>query len=306
MPALTNSHGEPTGAVYGVTSMLRRLLAEYASDTMAVVFDARGKTFRDDIYPEYKANRPPMPDDLSSQIEPIHAIVRALGLPLLQVEGVEADDVIGTLARTAAAEGRDAVISTGDKDMAQLVDRHVQLVDTMKDAVYDRDAVKAKFGVTPEQMVDYLALVGDTSDNIPGVPGVGPKTAAKWLQEYGSLEEVVAHVNDIGGRAGESLRAAIGHLPLSRQLATIKCDVDLKLGPADLKRTEPDSAQLRELFARLEFKSWLAELGGANAVETATARAADSAGYPMITDMQALDAWLQRLRAAELIAFDTE
>ncbi|MDH5511855.1 MAG: DNA polymerase I [Gammaproteobacteria bacterium] len=306
MPALTNSRGEPTGAVYGVTSMLRRLLAEYASDTMAVVFDARGKTFRDDIYPEYKANRPPMPDDLSSQIEPIHAIVRALGLPLLQVEGVEADDVIGTLARTAAAEGRDAVISTGDKDMAQLVDRHVQLVDTMKDAVYDRDAVKAKFGVTPEQMVDYLALVGDTSDNIPGVPGVGPKTAAKWLQEYGSLEEVVAHVNDIGGRAGESLRAAIGHLPLSRQLATIKCDVDLKLGPADLKRTEPDSAQLRELFARLEFKSWLAELGGANAVETTTARAADSAGYPMITDMQALDAWLQRLRAAELIAFDTE
>ncbi len=306
MPALANSRGEPTGAVYGVTNMLRRLLAEYDSEHMAVVFDAKGKTFRDDIYPEYKANRPPMPDDLSRQIEPIHAIVRALGLPLVQVEGVEADDVIGTLARAAAAAGRDAVISTGDKDMAQLVDGHVQLVDTMKDAIYDRGAVEAKFGVTPEQMVDYLALVGDTSDNIPGVPGVGPKTAAKWLQEYGSLDRIVAHVNDIGGRAGESLRGAIGHLPLARRLATIKCDVDLKLNPADLKRTEPDSAQLRELFARLEFKTWLAELGGANAPAAESTPAALSAKYRMITDNKALDSWLDRLRAAGLIAFDTE
>ncbi len=306
MPALANSRGEPTGAVYGVTNMLRRLLAEYDSEHMAVVFDAKGKTFRDDIYPEYKANRPPMPDDLARQIEPIHAIVRALGLPLVQVEGVEADDVIGTLARAAAAAGRDAVISTGDKDMAQLVDGHVQLVDTMKDAIYDRGAVEAKFGVTPEQMVDYLALVGDTSDNIPGVPGVGPKTAAKWLQEYGSLDRIVAHVNDIGGRAGESLRGAIGHLPLARRLATIKCDVDLKLNPADLKRTEPDSAQLRELFARLEFKTWLAELGGANAPAAESTPAALSAKYRMITDNKALDSWLDRLRAAGLIAFDTE
>ncbi|HEU5337960.1 MAG TPA: DNA polymerase I [Sulfuricaulis sp.] len=306
MPALANSRGEPTGAVYGVTNMLRRLLAEYDSDHIAVVFDAKGKTFRDDLYPEYKANRPPMPDDLSRQIEPIHAIVRALGLPLIQVEGVEADDVIGTLARAAAAEGREAVISTGDKDMAQLVDGHVHLVDTMKDAIYDRDTVAAKFGVTPEQMVDYLALVGDTSDNIPGVPGVGPKTAAKWLQEYGSLDQIVAHVNDISGRAGENLRGAMGHLPLSRQLATIKCDVDLKLDPADLKRTEADSAQLRELFARLEFKTWLAELGGANAPTDESTPVALSAKYQMITDNKALDAWLDRLRKAELIAFDTE
>ncbi|HEY5683423.1 MAG TPA: DNA polymerase I [Sulfuricaulis sp.] len=306
MPALANSRGEPTGAVYGVTNMLRRLLAEYDSDHIAVVFDAKGKTFRDDLYPEYKANRPPMPDDLSRQIEPIHAIVRALGLPLIQVEGVEADDVIGTLARAAAAEGRDAVISTGDKDMAQLVDGHVQLVDTMKDAIYDRDAVIAKFGVTPEQMVDYLTLVGDTSDNIPGVPGVGPKTAAKWLQEYGSLDQIVAHVNDFSGRAGESLRRAIGHLPLARSLATIKCDVDLELNPAGLKRTEADNAQLRELFARLEFKTWLAELGGANAPSEDTPPAALSVKYPMITDMKALDAWLERLREADLIAFDTE
>ena len=304
MPALANSRGEPTGAVYGVTNMLRRLLADYDTEYMAVVFDARGRTFRDDIYPEYKANRPPMPDDLSNQIEPIHAIVRALGLPLIQVEGVEADDVIGTLARAAAAEGRDAVVSTGDKDMAQLVDGHVQLVDTMKDAVIDRDAVVAKFGVTPEQIVDYLALVGDTSDNIPGVPGVGPKTAAKWLQEYGSLEQVVVHADKVPGKVGESLRASIGQLPLARQLATIKCDVDLKLQPADLKRTEPDTARLRELFAHLEFKSWLAELGGANAA--APTPAAMSAKYQMITDMKALDQWLVRLEKSKLFAFDTE
>jgi DNA polymerase-1 len=307
MPALANSRGEPTGAVYGVTNMLRRLLADYDTEYLAVVFDARGKTFRDDIYPEYKAHRPPMPDELATQIESIHDIVRALGLPLIQVEGVEADDVIGTLARAAAAEGRAAVISTGDKDMAQLVDGHVRLVDTMKDAEYDRDAVVAKFGVTPEQIVDWLALVGDTSDNIPGVPGVGPKTAARWLQEHGSLDAVMAHANDVPGKAGESLRASLGHLPLARQLATIKCDVDLKLAPGDLKREAPDEARLRELFARLEFKSWLAELGGANAPATpAAATAGYHAGYQMITDMQALDAWLERLGRATLFAFDTE
>ena len=306
MPALANSRGEPTGAVYGVVNMLRRLLSEYDTEYMAVVFDAKGKTFRDDIYPEYKAHRPPMPDDLSVQIEPIHAIVRALGLPLIQIEGVEADDVIGTLARAAAAEGREAVISTGDKDMAQLVDGHVQLVDTMKDAVIDRDAVVAKFGVTPEQMVDYLALVGDTSDNIPGVPGVGPKTAAKWLQQYGSLDRIVAHADEIEGRVGESLRASLGHLQMARSLATIKCDVDLKLAPGDLKRTAPDDARLRELYARLEFKSWLAELGGANAPAAMSTPAAVSAKYQMITDIKALDQWLARLAQSKLFAFDTE
>jgi DNA polymerase-1 len=307
MPALANSRGEPTGAVYGVTNMLHRLLADYDTEYMAVVFDAKGKTFRDDIYPEYKAHRPPMPDDLSIQIEPIHAIVRALGLPLIQIEGVEADDVIGTLARAAAAEGRAAVISTGDKDMAQLVDGHVRLVDTMKDAVSDRDAVVEKFGVPPERIIDYLALVGDTSDNIPGVPGVGPKTAAKWLQEYGSLEAVMAHANDVPGKAGESLRASLGHLPMARQLATIKCDVDLKLAPGDLRRTPPDEARLRELFSRLEFKSWLAELGGANApAAMSTATVVSNTAYQMITNMKALDSWLERLRQAKFFAFDTE
>ena len=305
MPALSNSHGEPTGAVYGVVNMLRRLLSEYDTEYIAVVFDAKGKTFRDDIYPEYKAHRPPMPDDLSVQIEPLQEIIRALGLPLIQIEGVEADDVIGTLARAAAAEGRDTVISTGDKDMAQLVDGHVRLVDTMKDATYDRDGVVAKFGVAPEQIIDYLALVGDTSDNIPGVPGVGPKTAAKWLQQYGSLDGVIAHARDVPGKAGESLQGALGHLPMARQLATIKCDVDLRLAPQDLKRSVPDAARLRELYSRLEFKSWLADLGGTQPSAAEGAPAA-SVAYDMITDMPTLEAWIGRLYAAPLFAFDTE
>ena len=307
MPALANSHGEPTGAVYGVVNMLRRLLADYGPDYMAVVFDAKGKTFRDDIYPEYKAHRPPMPDELSTQIEPIHDIIRALGLPLIQIPGVEADDVIGTLARAAAAEGRDTVIATGDKDLAQLVDRHVRLVDTMKDAIYDHDGVVAKFGVTPEQIVDYLALVGDTSDNIPGVPGVGPKTAAKWLQEYGSLDALVAHAGDVAGKAGERLRAALGNLPLARQLATIKSDVELPLAPTGLKRTAPDHARLRELFSRLEFKTWLAELGGVNPAAVApVGTSMIKTAYQMITSLALLETWLNRLRSARLFAFDTE
>ncbi len=308
MPALTNSRGEPTGAVYGVVNMLRRLLSEYDTEHLAVVFDAKGKTFRDDIYPEYKAHRPPMPDELSAQIEPIHDIIRALGLPLIQIQGVEADDVIGTLARAAAAEGRETVISTGDKDMAQLVDGNVRLVDTMKDAEYDHDAVVAKFGVTPQQIVDYLALVGDTSDNIPGVPGVGPKTAAKWLQEYGSLDEIVAHAGDVPGKAGESLRASLGHLPMARSLATIKCDVEMKHAPRELRRTPPDNARLRELFARFEFKSWLADLGGTNPapVSAPAGTPAVNAAYEMVTDMAALDRWLARLGKSELFAFDTE
>ena len=306
MPALSNSRGEPTGAIYGVVNMLRRLLSDYDAEHMAVVFDAKGKTFRDDIYPEYKAHRPPMPDELSAQIEPLHDTIRALGLPLIQVEGVEADDVIGTLACAAAAEGRDTVISTGDKDMAQLVNVHIRLVDTMKDATYDRDGVVTKFGVTPEQIVDYLALVGDTSDNIPGVPGVGPKTAAKWLQQYGSLDGIVAHADEVPGKAGESLKGALAHLPMARQLATIKCDVDLKLAPHDLKRTAPDAARLREIYSRLEFKSWLAELGGVHPASTTAGEPAANAAYEMITGMPALETWIERLRTAPLFAFDTE
>ncbi len=307
MPDLANSHRVPTGAVYGVVNMLRRLLSDYETEYIAVVFDAKGKTFRDEIYPEYKAHRPPMPDELSIQIEPLHAVIRALGLPLIQIQGVEADHVIGTLARAAAAQGREIVISTGDKDMAQLVDGHVRLVDTMKDVEYDHDAVEAKFGVTPLQIVDYLALVGDTSDNIPGVPGVGPKTAAKWLQQYGSLDDIVVHAGEIPGKAGENLRGALKNLPLARRLATIKCDVDLKLTPQDLKRTPPDTTRLRELFSQLEFKSWLAELGGTNPSEsTAAGIPVANGAYDMITDLAALDTWLKRLRASELFAFDTE
>ncbi|HKQ30170.1 MAG TPA: 5'-3' exonuclease H3TH domain-containing protein, partial [Burkholderiales bacterium] len=268
MPALMNSRGEPTGAVYGVTNMLRRLLNDYGPTLIAVVFDAKGKTFRDEIFAEYKANRPPMPDDLSAQTAPIHAVIHAMGIPMLQVEGVEADDVIGTLARRASASGMATVVSTGDKDLAQLVDEHVTLVNTMSDTVLDRAGVVEKFGVPPECIVDYLALVGDSVDNIPGVPGVGPKTAAKWLQQYGSLDSVVAHAADIGGKVGESLRASLDKLSLARKLAAIHCDVKLEVSPNDLTRRAPDAAALRELYQRLEFKNWLADLGGVNAPRT--------------------------------------
>ncbi|HET7676040.1 MAG TPA: 5'-3' exonuclease H3TH domain-containing protein, partial [Gammaproteobacteria bacterium] len=198
LPPLANAAGEPTGAVYGVVNMVNKLVTDYKPDYVAVVFDARGKTFRDDLFAEYKANRPSMPDDLSAQVEPLHAIIRARGLPLLQVPGVEADDVIGTLARQAAAAGMKVVISTGDKDMAQLVDGRVTLINTMSNTVLDAEGVRDKFGVGPEGIVDYLALIGDTSDNIPGIPKVGPKTAAKWFEQYGSLAEIVAHANEIG------------------------------------------------------------------------------------------------------------
>ena len=205
MPSLTNSKGEPTGAMYGVINMLRSLLKEYDPEHIAVVFDAKGKTFRDDMYPEYKANRPPMPGELRQQIEPLHDAVRAMGLPLLIVDGVEADDVIGTLARQASAEGIPVLISTGDKDIAQLVDGNVTLINTMTNTTMDHDGVAEKFGVPPEKIIDYLALIGDTSDNVPGVPKVGPKTAVKWLDQYGSLKQVMEHADEIGGKVGENL-----------------------------------------------------------------------------------------------------
>ncbi len=307
MPSLSNSRGEPTGAVYGVANMLRKLLADYAPQLIAVVFDAKGKTFRDEVYPEYKANRPPMPDELKAQIEPIHEIVRALGLPLLQIEGVEADDVIGTLAKQAARAGIDTVISTGDKDLAQLVDGNVTLVNTMTNTIYDRQAVIEKFGVPPERITDFLALVGDSVDNIPGIPGVGPKTAAKWLQQYGTLENLIAHADDVAGKAGDSLRAGLAQLPKSRELTTIKCDVVMDEHPEDLVRRAPDEDKLRDLYSRLEFKSWLGELVGRNCPP------ADASGghvreprYQSVWDDVTLDGWIARLRAAPLFAFDTE
>jgi len=308
LPPLTTSRGEPTGAVYGVINMLRSLLTEYRPRYLAVVFDASGKTFRDDLFAEYKANRPPMPDELAAQVEPLHALVEALGLPLLQVPGVEADDVIGTLARQAAAEGIETLISTGDKDMAQLVGPHVTLINTMSHSVLDRDGVIAKFGVPPERIVDLLALMGDSSDNIPGIPRVGPKTAAKWLNEYGSLDDVLARADDIKGKVGESLRANLDTLALSRQLATIHCDVELDAGPRDLQPGEADTGQLRNWYTRLEFSRWLAELDARPPNETLPANVATSApaDYTTIVTQAQLDAWLSRLQAAELFAFDTE
>ena len=303
MPQFTNSRGDPTGAVYGTTNMLRKLLADYDPAYVAVVFDAKGKTFRDELFPEYKANRPPMPDELRAQVKPIHDIVRAMGLPLLIVEGVEADDVIGTVAAQGPDAGLDTLISTGDKDMAQLVNEHVTLINTMNDAQLDSAGVKQKFGVPPERIIDYLALIGDTVDNIPGVPKVGPKTAAKWLQEYGSLDEIIANANAVGGKIGEHLRASLEQLPLSRRLTTIKCDVALDHKPIDLKRQPQAETELRKIFAELEFKNWLAELGGAEQPQTATKAAGQ---YDTVLDQVSLDAWVKRLKASKLFAIDTE
>ncbi len=303
MPKLTNSRGEHTGAVYGVANMLRKLLSDYEPEYIAVVFDAPGKTFRDAIYEEYKANRPPMPAELSAQIGPLYALVRAMGLTLLQVEGVEADDVIATLATQATDRGMDTVISTGDKDLAQLVSDHVTLIDTMTGTTYDRAGVIGKFGVPPERIVDYLALVGDSVDNIPGVPKVGPKTATQWLQQYGSLDAIEQHAGEIGGKAGENLRASFETVRLSQRLATVDRHVKLDLAVPDLQRREPDAAQLRQLYMDLEFRSWLANLGGINRTSEVTT---GNASYDTILELAQLDRWIERLRAAPLFAVDTE
>ncbi len=308
LPPLSTTDGRPTGAVRGVVAMVKRLLKDYRPTHMAVVFDAPGKTFRDDLYAEYKANRPPMPDELQAQIEPLHALIEALGIPILVEPGVEADDVIGTLATQASRSGWDVVISTGDKDMAQLVDGHITLVNTMTNEVLDRAAVEAKFGVPPERIVDFLALVGDKVDNVPGVPRVGPKTAARWLRQYGDLDGVMAHADEIGGKVGESLRAALPHLPLWRELVTIRRDLPLPQRPEDLRLRAPDAARLRRLYEELEFRTWLRELD-----ETAPASGEGPAPAPKpepvwhtILDEAQLAEWLDRLQHAELFAFDTE
>jgi DNA polymerase-1 len=310
LPPLTNSTGEATGAVYGVISMLKRLQSDYEPERMAVVFDAPGPTFRSEIYPEYKAHRPPMPEDLASQIGPLKETVEAMGLPLLVVEGVEADDVIGTLAREERERDGEVVISTGDKDLAQLVDEHVTLINTMSRETLDPPAVEKKFGVPPERIVDYLALVGDTSDNIPGVPKCGPKTAVKWLRQYGSLDDVIAHADEVGGKIGENLRAAIEDVVRARRLVTIRRDLELEPGPESLDLREPDRERLRELYERLEFRSWLDQLGGGETGDGGEHGAvADEAGdtrYETILTEAALDEWVARLEAAELFAFDTE
>ena len=305
LPPLTTSQGHPTGAIRGVIAMLRKLAKDYPGSAIAVIFDPKGKTFRDDLYPEYKANRPTMEDEMRVQIQPIHEIIRAMGMPLLIVDGVEADDVIGTLAFQATATQQDTVISTSDKDMAQLVSPHVTLVNTMSETTMDRDGVIEKFGVPPELIIDYLALMGDTSDNIPGVPKVGPKTAAKWLNLYGSLDEVMARADDVGGKVGENLRASLELLPLSRQLTTIKCDVEIGLTIADLAPPDADRQTLRKLFDTYEFRSWIEELGG-EAPAGGAATAATAAEYETVTDLGALDGWLAKLTAAGRFALSAQ
>ena len=310
---MTNSEGMMTGAVFGVINMLKSLINEYQPTHMAVVFDAKGKTFRNDLYPEYKANRPPMPEDLRQQIEPIHKIVEAMGLPLLVVDGVEADDVIGTLAKQACAEGRETLISTGDKDMAQLVSDNVTLINTMdkNNPITDYDRVIEKFGVKPDQIIDFLALVGDKVDNIPGVNKCGPKTAVKWLNEYGSMQGVIENADNIGGKIGENLREALDQLPISYELATIKLDCDLDFLPKELTLKEPDLAELKELYGKMEFRRWLTEVlkeGGEELEgdEDSGETPIDRSKYETILEQSELDKWLKKLEDSELFAFDTE
>jgi len=341
MPDMRNARGEPTGAVFGVLNMLRRLLGDYKADRLACVFDAKGKTFREDLYPDYKAHRPPMPDDLRLQIEPIHACVQAMGWPIVMVEGIEADDVIGTLARRGEAAGYDVVISTGDKDMAQLVTPRVKLVNTMSNEVLDEAGVLAKFGVPPTRIIDYLALVGDAVDNVPGVEKCGPKTAVKWLSEFDSLDGVVAAAQQkvakgkkedwaIGGVVGDNLRKHLDFLPLGRKLVTIETDCELPVTLDQLSFGISQNETLAEWFERLQFRTWLKEAraalgGGDAAVEESSALAAKPAfaaapaqasllddagahraGYITILDWATFDAWLAKISAAPLTAFDTE
>ena len=312
LPDLRNPAGEPTGAIYGVLNMLRRLVNDYKADFLGCVFDAKGKTFRDEVYPAYKANRAPMPDDLAVQIEPLMEAIRAMGWPLLVVEGVEADDVIATLAKEAERAGIRTVVSTGDKDLAQLVDPHVTLINTMSNETLDVAGVKAKFGVAPERIVDYLALVGDSIDNIPGVEKVGPKTAAKWIGQYGSLEGVLAHADEITGVVGENLRKARDWLGTARELVTVKHDVALPFKVADLAPRERDRAALAALFQRFGFKSWLREVQGdgdpppAAAPAPAIAVAEVARSYETLLTEADLERWLERIGRADAVSFDAE
>jgi DNA polymerase-1 len=302
MPSLTNSKGLPTGAIYGVANMLRKLIKDYDPDYMAVIFDAKGKTFRDELYDKYKANRSAMPAELVQQITHINDVVSALGLPVLSIEGVEADDVIGTLAKQVAKEGIQTLISTGDKDLAQLVDANITLVNTMTETVLTIETVTEKFGIPPELIIDYLTLVGDSVDNIPGVPQVGPKTAVKWLQEHKSLDNIIANAHLVKGKVGENLRASIDQLPLCKTLATIKLDVELNIKLEDLKRKTADQDILLKLFKELEFKTWLGEL-----LEGKTDQAQPKyAQYETILTESQFDDWLAKLNKTSIFAFDTE
>lgn len=311
MPPLTNTKGLPTGAVKGVINMLRRMEKDYPKSPVAVIFDAKGKTFRDDIFAEYKAHRPPMPDELRDQIEPIHNIIKAMGVPLLVIEGVEADDVIGTLANQAIEQGLEVVVSTGDKDMAQLVNSHVTLVNTMTDTTLDPDGVQEKFGIPPELIIDFLALMGDKVDNIPGVPGVGEKTALALLQGLGGLQTIYDNldkIKDLSFRGAKSMAKKLednrDNAFLSYELATIKTDVNLDIGLSDIQLPQPNNDELLALFKELEFKTWIAELE--SQVDQPQLQPSAPVQYDIVTDEKTLDQWLEKLANAELFAFDTE
>ena len=308
LPDLRNSKGEATGAIRGVISMIKKLEKDFPESLVVVVFDAPGRTFRDDLYEDYKANRSSTPDDLKEQIQPIKDLVVAMGFPLICMEGVEADDVIGTYALLASKAGQTVIISTGDKDMAQLVNQSVTLVNTMTETMMDRDGVIEKFAVPPELIIDYLALMGDTVDNIPGVPKVGPKTAAKWLNEFGSLESLIDRAAEIKGKVGENLRNSLEQLPLSKALTTIKTDVEVPISLKDLKRDPADKDLLLKEFGRLEFKGWLAELEGGQ-IEGENAQppqAIDEKSYELITSIERLEEWVNRLSSVTFFAIDTE
>lgn len=337
MPDLRNRQNEPTGAIYGVLNMLRRLHKDYPADYSACIFDAKGKTFRDDIYPEYKANRASMPDELRAQIAPLHEAIKAMGWPMIVEEGVEADDVIGALAKQAEREGMRVIISTGDKDISQLVNEHVTVVNTMRDAfrktdeMLDAAGVENKFGIPPSLMIDYLMLIGDTSDNVPGVEKVGPKTAVKWLKQYGSLENIITHADEITGVVGENLRKAIDWLEVSRELITIRCDVGIQEKLSDLAPQPQDKTKLAEIYEHLDFKTWRRELdnnqtsndtkvaapqtnthapsGASVSNDISTAKqyvANNSRNYETILTNDQLDHWLAKLQSAPLVCFDTE
>ncbi len=323
MPDLRSPHGEPTGAIYGVLNMLRRLRADYPADYSACVFDAKGKTFRDDLYTDYKAHRLAMPEPLAAQIVPLHQLIAASGWNILMIDGVEADDVIGTLAQQATVGGARCTISTGDKDLTQLVNSQVQLVNTMSNETLDEAGVLAKFGLPPERIVDYLTLTGDTVDNVPGVPKVGPKTAVKWLTQYGTLDNLMAHAHEISGVVGENLRNALDWLPRGRELITVKCDVELPVHFDELVAPPQDNAQLRSLFEHCGFKSWLRELSSAAPSPTAkqvgeegemrqASMFAEDLPVPVVVHYETiltetqLDTWLEKIRQAELVSINTE
>lgn len=304
---MQTAEGQPTGAVFGIMNMIKSLMLEYPGSNIVAIFDAKGKTFRHEIYQEYKANRPSMPDELRSQIEYVHKGVKALGLPLIATPGVEADDVIGAYAKQASEQGQSVLVASGDKDLAQIVNEKVNLIDTMKKVVLDETGVVEKFGVRPDQIIDYLALMGDTSDNVPGVPKVGPKTAVKWLLEYETLDGIIENADKIGGKVGENLREFIPQLPLSKDLVTIRSNMKLELPLSKLKQTEPDREALIEIYQALQFKKWLSEMGEAlSNINDQSVPEFKTGVYETILDKATFEDWLQVLRASEGFAFDTE